>query len=148
MTEYSAANRKDIRSAEKVQKAIEASRQSVLVGLMSTTEGRAYIWGDLEYCRVFEDPFSGEALAEAFTKGIRTVGLKKLTELMSYCPDQFILAMREANERRTASEFSRSQNGNGRDQGSESEPNLDSGGDLFGEDPHARIPEGTYTVRN
>lgn len=126
MTEYSAANRKDIRAAEKLQKVIEASRQAVLVDIMSTTEGRAYIWADLEYCRVFEDPFSGEALTEAFTKGIRTVGLKKLTELMSYCPDQFILAMREANERRTASEFSRSQNTRGNSDQSSTGPEFDS----------------------
>lgn len=119
---YNASQRKDIRSAEKASKAREASRQSVLVGIMSTIEGRAYIWGDLEECRVFEDPFSGEALVEAYTKGIRSTGLKKLAELMSYCPDQFILAMREANERRTANERVLSENGNGGVEGSEPDP--------------------------
>lgn len=108
MPEYSAANRKDIRAAEKAEKAREASRQSVLVGLMSTIEGRAYIYADLEFCHVFVDPFTSDALAEAFQKGIRTVGLKLLADLMQYAPDQFILAMREANERRTAAEYTRS----------------------------------------
>lgn len=118
MVEYSAANRKDIRQAEKAAKAVEASRQSVLVGLMSTIEGRAYVYADLEFCRVFVDPFTGDALAEAFQKGIRTVGLKLLADLMSYTHDQFILAMREANERRTATELARDSNGDRGDQGS------------------------------
>lgn len=121
MVEYSAANRKDIRAAEKVQKAIEASRQSVLVGLMSTIEGRAYIWDDLEFCHVFVDPFLGDALGDAFQKGIRTVGLRLLDRLMTFCPDQFILAMREANERRSASERARSADTRGSIVGSDAE---------------------------
>lgn len=115
--EYSAANRKDIRAAEKSSKVAEASRQSVLVGLMSTIEGRAYVFADLEFCHVFVDPFTGDALAEAFQKGVRTVGLKLLADLMTYAPDQFILAMREANERRTANELARSSDRNRGDQG-------------------------------
>lgn len=140
-----ASSRKDIRAAEKSAKLRATERQSVIVGLMSTTPGRAYIFEELEAAHVFESSFTADPLSTAFREGERSQGLRILAEVMIHCTEEFILAMREANERRTAAERSRSQNGNGGDQGS-GEPYLDDyvhGGPYEADGPL----EGTYTVR-
>lgn len=112
-----AANRKDIRAAEKEAKLIEDQNRGVVVELMSTTNGRAWIWRKLELAHMFDDPFTGDPYGEAYRKGERNAGLALLAEIMSFCPDQFILAMREANVRSTVSEQRRSKNFDGGDQG-------------------------------
>jgi hypothetical protein len=53
-------------------------------------------------------------------EGQRDVGLRLLTDIMRACPDNYVLMMRESNERQSAHDarYSRghSQDGDGRDQ--------------------------------
>ena len=60
----------------------------------------------------------------AFNEGERNAGIKLLNDIIQYCPEQFIEAMREANGRRTIDNASRDtgqrrdgEDGDGRDQG-------------------------------
>src|SRR5215813_12787096 len=57
------------------------------------------------------------------TESQRDIGLRLLNDIMTSCPDQYVLMMRENNERRSASERTGDQDGNGRDQGSDPDPN-------------------------
>lgn len=130
-----ASNRKDIRAQEKAAARLAANDREVIVGLMSTIIGRSWIHSKLELCHIFSDPFSGDALLEAYRKGERNIGLALLADLHAYCPDQYILMMREHNERSTAAEYTRSQNtdrgtvepSSEPTAGPESEPNADAG---------------------
>lgn len=110
-----AADRKSIRRLEK-QAAIDAAAHAeVTHNLMSTTQGRAWVWRWLSQCHVFTTTFSGSALHGAFAEGERNIGQLLLNEITSTCPDQFIQAMREANVRDATGERRSSPQPDGRD---------------------------------
>src|SRR5258708_18924847 len=96
---YDASDRKSIRRAEKASRLADRARQEVIVNLMSTTFGRAWLWDILTSCHVFGQTFSADPLMTAFAEGRRAVGLALLADVMSACPDQYITAAREANVR-------------------------------------------------
>jgi hypothetical protein len=116
---YNAANRKDIRQAEKEAKLADQQRREFMSGIMSTMPGRRWLHEKLVDCHIFSTSFNRDQLAMAFAEGQRDIGLKLLNDIMASCPDEYILMMREYNERRSASERTREQNTNGGNQGSE-----------------------------
>ena len=97
---YNATSRKDIRRAEKESQIDETMRIDFLRAAMSTTQGRAYFYDHLEFCHLFTDPFTGDALLEAYRKGERNVGLRIFADLLAHCPDYYIQMVKEANDRR------------------------------------------------
>lgn len=101
---YNAADRKDIRRAEKAAALVDAAKVEFLRAAMGTVQGRAWFHDLLAACRIFADPFSGEALIEAFNKGQRNVGLMIFADILLHCPDQYVLMMRESNDGSTAYE--------------------------------------------
>ena len=96
---YNAGDRKDIRRAEKAAKLAENLRIDFIRRAMTSADGRAWFHDLLAGCHLFSDPFSGDALIEAYSKGERNVGLRIFSDLLAQCPDQYIAMMREANER-------------------------------------------------
>jgi hypothetical protein len=96
---YNAGNRKDIRQAEKASKIIERQNAEFISAALSTPQGRTWFHNLLVSCHLFADPFTGDALWEAHSKGERNVGLRIYTDILSNCPDQFVRMMREANAR-------------------------------------------------
>jgi hypothetical protein len=96
---YNAGERKSVRAAEKVARLAERERHEVIVALMAHAAGRRYVWDRLSAANIFTATFSTDALQMAFAEGNRNQGLQLLSDVMQACPDQFILAMREANER-------------------------------------------------
>lgn len=96
---YDASNRKDIREAEKRAHLAERSRVEFIQSAMAGAPGRVWFYQLLSACHLFSDPFSGDALREAYTKGERNVGLMIFADILENCPDQYILMMREATER-------------------------------------------------
>src|SRR5262245_7475991 len=114
---YNAGERKDVRRAEKDAKLAEQQRRETITQIMDSIPGRRWMLEKLEECHVFRTSFHREPTAMAFAEGQRDIGLKLLNDIMVSCPDHYILMMRESNERRSASERTGSQDGNGRDQG-------------------------------
>jgi hypothetical protein len=92
-----AAERKDIRRAEKLSAEIERSRIEFVFAAMTTKQGRTYFHSLLSACSIFDGSFSGDALLEAFTKGQRNVGLMIYNDIVTHCPDNFVLMMKEAS---------------------------------------------------
>lgn len=110
--------RKDERSREKQAKLDDEVRALVITDIMSTKSGRAYIWEKLETCHCFHQSFiPGQADSTAFNEGARSVGLAILADILTSCPDSYILAQRESNERSTITERRRSPDIDGRDSG-------------------------------
>jgi hypothetical protein len=99
-----ASDRKSIRRLEKAAKLADAQRRQVITSLMSTTFGREWMWDVLSRCHCFATTFNGDALQSAFAEGQRAIGLSLLSDIMIACPDQYIQAMRESNERTSIDE--------------------------------------------
>jgi hypothetical protein len=117
-----ASNRKDVRAQEKIAQRLATNDREVITGLMSSIIGRAWVHNKLEFCHIFADPFTNEALLEAYRKGERNVGLVLLADIMIHCPTHYITMMEEANARSTAAELSRSTIADRGDLGSVLEP--------------------------
>lgn len=92
-----AAERKDIRKAEKLAGEIERKRIDFVVAAMSTTQGRAWFHELLVRCNIFDGTFTGDSHLEAFTKGQRNIGLMIYNDIVANCPDHFVTMMKEAN---------------------------------------------------
>lgn len=99
-----AADRKSIRVAEKRVKLEAEQDAGVLSILMSTTDGRAWVWRRLESACVFSTVYNESPTRMAFNEGIRNAGLELLNAVIAIAPDQFIQAMREANVRRSTAD--------------------------------------------
>ena len=94
-----AADRKSIRRKEKAARLADVQRREVIANVMSTSFGRQWIWDLLASCHIFATTFTTDPQQTAFQEGQRNVGLSLLADIMAYCPDQYIQAMRESNER-------------------------------------------------
>lgn len=124
---YNAAERKDVRRAEKEARFAERQRQEIITNLMSTMAGRSWVLEKLEECHIFATSFNRDPCAMAYMEGERSIGLKLLNDIMRSCPDQYILMMRERNQRdaarsATSNERSGSSNGDGSVDGSTDTP--------------------------
>ena len=102
MSEFNAANTKQIRAAEKQAKIAAALDREVVFRLMSDPAGRDWIRRLLERCHVFRTPFTGLAATTDFNCGQQSVGLQLLGEVVNAAPDQYIQMMREASDREQA----------------------------------------------
>jgi len=101
---YDASSRKDIRAAEKASERLANDRLQFLRAALDTREGRAWFYHFLADCHLFSDPFTGDALREAYTKGERNVGLRIFAEIITHCPDQYILMVKDENVRLSATD--------------------------------------------
>lgn len=97
---YDASSRKDVRRAEKLSRQHEVARIEYLQAAMSMPQGRAWFHDLLVFCHIFDDPFTGNSLHEAYRKGERNVGLRLFADIIAHCPDEYIQMMKEANARR------------------------------------------------
>ena len=116
-----ASERKDIRRYEKQAKLRETNRINFIVAAMSTPAGRVWFHDFLSACHIFADPFTGDALVEAYSKGERNVGLKVYNDIVQNCPNYFIDMMKEANLAEQVNERLDDDNGNS------GEPDADDG---------------------
>ena len=131
------ANRKDIREAEKRVRQLELERAETLVTLMSTLGGRSWVWAQLESAGVFNSTYNDNPQRMAFLEGIRSSGLALLNDVMQWCPDNFIQAMREQNER----SINNRNNGNATGGSPDDPGEPDTGERHVGEEPR-RVAEG------
>ena len=91
-----ASQRKDIRIYEKIDAEQAQKRINFIVAAMSTEAGRAWFHNLLARCHIFADPFTGEALFEAYSKGERNIGLSIYLDIVTHCPDYFVTMLKEA----------------------------------------------------
>lgn len=116
---HNAADRKQIRAAEKAAKLAERNRGEVIAALAGTEPGRRYLWDRLAEANVFSSTYHDNSQRMAFSEGLRSAGLALMEDFMRYAPDQFIQAMREANGRRTESDTRDADRAAGKYNGSE-----------------------------
>lgn len=128
---YNAANRKDIRSAEKRAILADTVRREVISGIMSVANGREWINNLLAEAQVFADPFSPDPCIHAYNAGLRKVGIALFNDIMLYCPTYFETMIKESYVRSTATERARGQESGREPEGlntaAESEPDTSDG---------------------
>lgn len=71
------------------------ARENGLRLLLSTADGRRFVWLFLADCGVFRNPFTGNALNTAFAAGELNVGQRLLAEITEAAPEQFLLMQKE-----------------------------------------------------
>lgn len=99
MAQDNAADPKQIRRAQKASALADQQDGQVIASIMSTVNGRAWVWRWLEACHLFENPYDDNDRREAFLLGEANIGRRLLAQIHQHCPDQYIQAQREANER-------------------------------------------------
>lgn len=114
--------RKSERAREKQAKLDAEVRALVITDIMSTPSGRAYIWDKLTACHCFHQSFTPDPLTTAFNEGARSIGLAILADITEACPDHYITAMRESNDRSATLERRSSTLANRGDSGSIPDP--------------------------
>ena len=137
MTDF-AHDRKSIRRKEKAARLADVARREITHSVMSTPAGRQWMWDLLSSCHIFATTFAGDPLQSAFAEGQRNVGLSLLADIMIHCPDQYIQAMRESNERHISNDSAtdRRSADSGRDgdpDGREGRTGVDNDYDPFGD---------------
>jgi hypothetical protein len=85
--------------AERKRKAdrAETKRLAALKTVMSTREGRRYVWWLLDQCGVFRTSFTGNSTT-FFNEGQRNVGLILMGDVNAACPEQYLVMINEAKE--------------------------------------------------
>lgn len=96
---FDASDPKQVKERETKAKLRDANRKRVLASLLSTPEGRDWVWGKLSDCSIFASTFvTGDPYASAFNEGRRSAGLSLLADLMRAAPETYVAMQREANE--------------------------------------------------
>ena len=107
---------KTVKALERANKAYSNEDGNVLANMMKTTAGRAFVWRKLGPV-LFASAFNENPYSMAFNVGIQRQAAGLFTDIVKYCPEQFTLMMREADERERAIERSLSQDTDRGDQG-------------------------------
>ncbi len=74
----------------------EETAALVVRTLMSTVDGRRYMYLELQSTHIFSTTFTGDALISAFREGERNVGLKRLNAIQRLAPRDFMLMLTES----------------------------------------------------
>lgn len=99
---FDASDRKQVRAREKAAALLDQQRAEVVRNLMATLPGRAWVCDFLEGCHIFATSFTQDPIQTAFNEGERNRGLIVLNDIMSICPDTYIVMMKERSERDAA----------------------------------------------
>lgn len=101
---YNASDRRQIREAKRTARQDNLARLFSVNQLMSSVQGRQYAYNLLSRCHVFNTTFNTNALSMAYAEGERNIGLMLIADIMSICADQYIIMMRESNDRSIAAD--------------------------------------------
>lgn len=99
--QHDSSDTRGLREARKLARIAENERRQVIVNLLSSPQGRAYMHDRLVRAHVFSSSFADSPYRTAFCEGERNVGLQDLADITHYAPDQYIRMMREATEKET-----------------------------------------------
>lgn len=76
----------EIKKSEEEQKQLDAFSRICLETVMSTSNGRHFIWEILSDCGIYVDGFSPDPYIHARSSGARRIGLKLLQRILGECP--------------------------------------------------------------
>lgn len=100
---YDASDRKQVRRAEKADAIAVRNRGAAVKRLMAASADREFVWNFLESLNVFSTPYADNPYQVYFMLGEQNAGKRLLSDIMQFCPDEYVTMTREANGRRTVS---------------------------------------------
>jgi hypothetical protein len=92
----SATNERGIRKRREQQKRDRITDELVTKQLMSTADGRRWVWLRLSEAQMFSGNENLDPQYMAWEKGIRNTGLRLLNDVTTFTPQQYIMMTEEA----------------------------------------------------
>lgn len=89
---------KQLADREQQQKLHSERQRDDVIHVMSSADGRRFIWRLLENANVFASSFTGDNNATNFNEGRRSEGLRLFNDVMRHCPDLYLTMAKEAKE--------------------------------------------------
>lgn len=97
--DYSDEEKADIQADLDLKVKLRKEREGDDLGqVMGTEYGRRFIWKTLSSSGVFEVSFTADPYITAFNEGRRNKGLELFNDVMSVCPDLYLVMAEEAKE--------------------------------------------------
>lgn len=97
--DYSEEEKAEIQADLELKEKLRKEREDDdLKQVMSTEYGRRFIWKTLSASGVFHSSFSSDPYSTAFNEGARNKGLELFKNVMSVCPDLYLVMAEEAKE--------------------------------------------------
>jgi hypothetical protein len=92
-----AADPATVKKREKTEKFLRDQEIADVKFLLSTQQGRRYIWKHMSNAGIYNTSFTGNSTT-FFNEGKRDIGLKMLAEVMEASPESYVQMMKEANQ--------------------------------------------------
>jgi len=108
---FDSTNRRAIREREKKSKLLERSNEHIFIALMGEYNGREWMHTRFLRNHIFSTPFTTDPVQTAFNCGIQNDALQEFLLVVRLCPDEYLMMMREADERRIADDNRRTDTG-------------------------------------
>lgn len=102
---FDASNRRHVREATKASRAVSNDNITILSTVMADYNGRRWMHDKLSRAHIFANPFSTDPLQMAFNCGEQNQALQDFHTLITRCPDDYVLMMKEAHERHESSDI-------------------------------------------
>lgn len=90
-----AADKGQIEKAGSKAKQREQMAKEAIRTVMSTRQGRKWVWSKLEWCHVFSPTFRQDPCQSAYAEGARLAGLEILKDVNSLGPDAYLQMQQE-----------------------------------------------------
>lgn len=91
----SATNERRIAAQKRQMLKDRETDKTVIVALMSTPDGRRWIWNKLAEAQIFVEGESLDHAVLAYQKGMRNVGLRLLASVSTHTPEMYIRMTQE-----------------------------------------------------
>lgn len=100
----SATNERAIKKRNAQQRRDRVTEEMITKQLMSTPDGRRWVWLRLEEAKIFVGDENLEPYNMAFSKGVRNAGLRLLSDVSRFTPQEYVTMTTEATAIKLVSE--------------------------------------------
>ena len=94
---FNAADEEQVKTRKRKDERVRDRELADLRVVMSTVEGRRFVWRLLEKAGVFRTSFTGNS-ETFFREGMRNIGLMVISDVHESLPDAYVQMMREAQQ--------------------------------------------------
>lgn len=94
---YNAADEESVKTRKRKDEQVRDREMHDMRTVMSSAEGRRFIWRLLEKAGVFRTSFTGNSTT-FFNEGMRNMGLVVLADVHEACAEQYIVMMNESKK--------------------------------------------------
>lgn len=107
-------DQREVRKQKEAEQKFERERKlriSDLRKILSTPEGRRFVWSELCRTKVFAPSFSLNSAQTSFNEGERSIGIALLADVMEAKPESFYQSYCEDNSKEKAAQKQEEQDG-------------------------------------